>query len=132
MSFRIPKIFHTLAQVLKYTPSPKDTGHSIRCLVEHPGYRDDENDTEVSVSLDLYFKPQQPNSVVQTISGLGEGNQEVAITARFDARPRPWEGFWTISGVKSPVDIGSASPDGNLNASHLRGTVGTGNTTNCS
>ena len=114
------------AQVMNYKPSPKDTGQSIRCLVEHPGYRDEKRSKEVSVSLDLYFKPQQPNSMVQTISGLKEGNQEVTITVRFDARPRPWEGFWTLSGVKSPVVLGNSSPDGNLNASHIRGAMDAG------
>ena len=113
------------AQALKYTPSPRDTGKRIRCVVEHPGHRDDdERGREVSARLDLYFKPQ-PNSMVQTISsGLREGGQEVTVTVRFEARPRPWEGFWTISGVESPVFLGSVSPDGNLNASYVvRGTV---------
>ena len=88
--------------------------------MEHPGYRDKQGN-EVSVRLDLYFKPQ-PNSMVQTISGLRkeEGNQEITITVRFEARPRPWDGFWTLSGVESPLFLGSASPDGNLNASHVR------------
>ena len=111
------------AQLLKYAPSPKDTGRSIRCIVEHPGYGDGKGH-EVSVRLDLYFKPQ-PNSMVQTISSRPrEGGQEVTVTVRFEARPRPWEGFWTMSGVESPVFLGSVSPDGNLNASHVvRGTT---------
>ena len=116
------------AQLLKYTPSPRDTGRNISCTVEHAGYSADENGKEVSVMLDLYFKPQ-PNATVQTVvqttSGLrGEGDQEVIITIRFEARPRPWEGLWNMAGVDSPVLFGSVSPNGNLNAGHIvRGTM---------
>ena len=123
-----PEVEGEDAQVLRYAPSPKDTGKNISCTVEHPGYGEGEEGRGVSAKLDLYFKPQH-FKVVQTISDSGEGNQEVEITIKFEARPRPFGGHWTIAGVEKPVTdiagveapllVGMASADGNLNAGHI-------------
>jgi len=91
-------------ETLKYYPSEKHDGKTLRCQVEHQAYTDvqkEGKENEAEVVLKVQYPPQKPNKVEHRYD-LNVG-QEEKIRMEFSANPKPSVGVWTINGTTVPV-----------------------------
>lgn len=91
-------------ETLKYFPSEKHNGKTLRCQVEHQAYTDvqkNDKQNEAEVLLKVQYPPKKPNKVEKHYDlNLGAQNK---IRMAFSANPKPTVGVWTINGTKIPV-----------------------------
>jgi len=91
-------------ETLKYFPSEKHDGKTLRCQVEHQAYTDvqkNDKQNEAEVLLKVQYPPKKPNKVEKHYDlNLGQKN---TILMAFSANPKPTVGVWTINGTKIPV-----------------------------
>jgi len=91
-------------ETLKYFPSEKHDGKTLRCQVEHQAYTDVQKEgkqNEAEVLLKVQYPPKKPNKVEKHYDlNLGQQNK---IRMAFSANPKPSVGQWTINGTKIPV-----------------------------
>jgi len=91
-------------ETLKYFPSEKHDGKTLRCQVEHQAYTDVQKEgkqNEAEVVLKVQYPPKKPNKVEKHYDlNLGQQNK---IRMAFSANPKPSVGQWTINGTKIPV-----------------------------